>query len=157
MPKAPHSGVPNYTRKNLNGSSHWKKWCNCKIPLPPLMPVARAAYQNTTRLLLLTVLAVALGVAIAFVIIRAITKPISRAMEITHAVAAGDLSIEIEAEGESETSQLLIALRSMKDKLIDIVGGVRQSAERVATASGEIATGNNELSSRTESQASALE
>lgn len=119
---------------------------------------ARAAYENTARLLfILTAIAIALGVTISILIIRAITRPIGRAIEATHAVAAGDLSIEIEAQGNSETSQLLVALAGMKNNLIKIVGGVRQSAERVATGSGEIAKGNNELSSRTESQASALE
>ena len=45
----------------------------------------------------------------------------------------------------------------MRDNLAEVVDGVRQNAERVATASAEIAHGNNDLSARTEQQASALE
>ncbi len=63
----------------------------------------------------------------------------------------------LKAEGQDETAQLLRALASMADKLSHIVGGVRQNAEGVATASAEIAQGNHDLSARTESQASALE
>ncbi len=119
---------------------------------------ARSAYENTARLLvLLTVLAIGTGVALAVLTIRAITGPLTRAMDVSNAVAGGDLSIDIDAVGNSETSQLLRALSAMKDNLVTIVSGVRQSAERVASASGEIANGNNELSSRTEAQASALE
>ena len=45
----------------------------------------------------------------------------------------------------------------MKDNLANIVRGVRVNAENVATASGQIAQGNLDLSNRTEQQASALE
>ncbi|NHZ84066.1 HAMP domain-containing protein [Massilia sp. CCM 8695] len=120
---------------------------------------ARAAYESTARLLLiLTVLAVAFGASVAFLIVRAITGPLRKAMDVSHAVAAGNLSVQIdETKGESEMSQLMRALSDMKNNLVTIVGGVRQSAERVACASGEIANGNSELSARTEAQASALE
>lgn len=119
---------------------------------------ARAAYENTARLLLvLAVVSIMFGVAIAIWIIHAITRPLNRAVEVSHAVAAGNLSMDIHVEGNNETAQLLIALRSMKDNLVNIVGGVRQSAGRVAMASSEIAQGNSELSARTEAQAAALE
>lgn len=120
---------------------------------------ARTAYENTTRLLiLLTVLALAFGASIAVLIIRAITGPLKKAMAVSDAVAAGNLAVQIDdQDGKSETSQLLRALSGMKGNLETIVAGVRQSAERVASASGEIANGNNELSARTEAQASALE
>lgn len=45
---------------------------------------------------------------------------------------------------------------AMQDSLIDVVSHVRQSSESVANASAEIAQGNNDLSIRTEQQASAL-
>jgi methyl-accepting chemotaxis protein len=45
----------------------------------------------------------------------------------------------------------------MKDRLAQIVGNVRQGSQGVSTASAEIAQGNNNLSARTEQQASALE
>jgi methyl-accepting chemotaxis protein len=45
----------------------------------------------------------------------------------------------------------------MNDSLTGIVGRVRQAAELVTSASGEIAVGNADLSSRTEEQASSLE
>ena len=48
-------------------------------------------------------------------------------------------------------------IQSMRDNLASIVTRVRQGSESVATASAEIAQGNNDLSARTEQQASALE
>ena len=75
---------------------------------------------------------------------------------ITQGIAAGDLSVNITLKPDDQTS-LLHALKTMRDNLADIVGRVRQGSEGVATASAEIAQGNNDLSARTESQASALE
>lgn len=99
---------------------------------------------------------VAAGV-LAMWIIRSITAPLSRAVEVSRAVAEGDLSMDLQAGGQNETAQLLQALSTMQNKLNRIVGEVRQNAEGVATASAQISQGNNDLSGRTEEQASALE
>ncbi len=106
-----------------------------------------------------TVIAVALavGILMSLWIVRAITRPINRAVGISRAVAAGDLSLEFDAEGKNETAQLLTALKDMQSNLAHVVGTVRQGSESVATASSEIAQGNHDLSARTEQQASALE
>jgi methyl-accepting chemotaxis protein-1 (serine sensor receptor) len=72
-------------------------------------------------------------------------------------VADGDLTQEIDDSGSNESAQLFKALKEMQGKLAGIVQGVRQNAESVVTASAEIAQGNNDLSGRTEQQASALE
>lgn len=90
-------------------------------------------------------------------IIRAITHPINEAVAVAQAVSQGDLSVHIEANGRSETAQLLVALKSMVQSLARVVGTVRAGSESVATASSQIAQGNNDLSARTEQQASALE
>ena len=90
-------------------------------------------------------------------IIRAITGPINQAVGIARAVADGDLSQQFEASGNSETALLLMALKDMQTSLSSVVANVRQGSEGVSTASAEIASGNHDLSARTESQASALE
>ena len=90
-------------------------------------------------------------------VIRAITGPINQAVDVSRAVAAGNLSVQFEASGRSETAQLLIALKQMVGSLSQVVTNVRSGSEGVATASAQIAQGNNDLSARTEQQASALE
>ena len=97
------------------------------------------------------------AVLLAMWLIRSITAPLNRAVEVSRAVADGDLSMDLQVSGQNETAQLLRSLGAMKDRLNGIVGDVRQNAEGVATASAQIAQGNNDLSSRTEEQASALE
>lgn len=63
----------------------------------------------------------------------------------------------IHARGKDEIAQLLSGLTVMRDNLAYVVSGVRGNAQGVASASAEIALGNNDLSMRTEQQASALQ
>ncbi|MGB6115859.1 MAG: methyl-accepting chemotaxis protein [Comamonas sp.] len=104
-------------------------------------------------------IAVALIVAVllALWIIRAITRPLRQAVSVAEAVAAGDLTVQVDASGKSETAQLLHALGQMLASLRKVVGQVRDGSGSVASASGQIAQANMDLSSRTEEQASALE
>ena len=101
--------------------------------------------------------AVALGVACAAVITRSITVPLSGAVAVAQKVAAGELTSQVVVEGKDETSELLQALKDMNDSLAKTVGDVRAGTEMISTASQEIASGNADLSARTESQASSLE
>jgi methyl-accepting chemotaxis protein len=107
----------------------------------------------------LAIAALLIGIGFAFWITRAITRPLQQALQIATAVAAGDLTsrIDIAAASNSETGQLMRALKEMNANLLQIVGQVRQGTEAIASASQQIAAGNLDLSSRTEEQASSLE
>ena len=101
--------------------------------------------------------AVAIGVIGALFITRSITVPLSGAVKVAQQVAAGILTSRVHIEGSDETSELLQALKDMNSSLAKTVGNVRIGTELISTASLEIATGNADLSARTESQASSLE
>jgi len=103
------------------------------------------------------VVALTLGMLLAFLVTRSITRPIQQAVESTEAISSGDLTHDIRVQGKDEAARLLQALSVMQKNLARTVGNVRQGSESVATASVEIAQGNTDLSARTESQASALE
>lgn len=57
----------------------------------------------------------------------------------------------------STPGSLLDALSRMRDKLTDVVGEVQQSAQAVTAAAQQMARGNDDLSYRTQEQASSLE
>ncbi len=119
---------------------------------------AHAGVQSTETANAIAVLAaVVLAIVLASWIIRSITQPMQRAIEVAREVAAGNLGSRVETGGTNETGQLLHALDAMQSSLSQVVSNVRNSSESVATASAEIAQGNNDLSARTEQQASALE
>lgn len=103
------------------------------------------------------VAALAIGSACALWVTRSITRPINYALHVARTVASGDLTSQIKASTRDETGQLLHALHEMNEALSQIVGQVRYGTVAIASASSQIATGNLDLSARTESQASALE
>ena len=102
-------------------------------------------------------LALALGGVLAWLITRSIARPLRDAVVLARAVAQGDLTQRVEAQGSDETADLLRALQTMSDGLASVVARVRQGAEGVASGSGQIAAGTADLSQRTEAQASNLE
>ena len=121
---------------------------------------ARAALQYQQTIVLFSVvvaLAMAVGSAIAWTLIRATTVSLNQVVDIARSVASGDLTLQIDGMGKSETGMALAALKEMQSNLVDVVSTVRVGSEGVAGASSEIAQGNNDLSMRTEQQASALE
>jgi methyl-accepting chemotaxis protein len=122
---------------------------------------AEAAFQNARNYMLaLLALAVAMGVAAAWVITRGLLKQLggepNYTAKIAGSIAHGDLSIAIETNA-SDRGSLLVEMKEMRNSLVDIVSQVRRGTETIGTASREIAAGNIDLSSRTELQASSLE
>ena len=99
----------------------------------------------------------ALGALLGWWITRSITRPVAQALNVAEKVAAGDLSSRIEVTSSDEVGRLLGALKEMNQNLARIVGTVRSSSDSIATGSAQIASGNADLSQRTEEQASALE
>ncbi|NHZ66587.1 methyl-accepting chemotaxis protein [Massilia genomosp. 1] len=71
-----------------------------------------------------------------------------------HAFAAGDFRQTVDAQSQGS---MLGGLETMRVSLSQVVARVRLGAQGVLSASSEISQGNQDLSSRTEAQASALE
>jgi methyl-accepting chemotaxis protein len=113
----------------------------------------RALWLTCTALVAALLLAGTLMTAF----VRSIARPLAAAEELARAVAKGDLSGPPIAHGTDEAGRLIAALMGMRAQLTEVVTRVRGNAESVASASAEISQGNNDLSGRTESQASALE
>jgi methyl-accepting chemotaxis protein len=85
------------------------------------------------------------------------THSLAQAVHVARSVAAGDLSVNVNATTRDEAAKVLQAMGEMTARLRIVVQQVREGSDSVATASAEIAQGNQDLSQRTEEQASALE
>ena len=128
-------------------------------------PQTRALIVNSAQaddslqktLYLLGGVAVVLGAGLALLITRSIVAPLERAVGVARKVAAGELRSDVEVDGSDETSQLLQALKDMNVSLSKTVGEVRAGTGTITMAAQEIASGNADLSSRTQAQASSLE
>jgi len=112
-------------------------------------------------ILILAVLAnIVLAIGVLWLMTRSVLQRLggepSDVRDAAEAVRQGDLTTSLQVP-HGDTSSVMSSMKTMRDQLALIVSNVRQSAESVATASTEIAQGNNDLSTRTEQQAGALE
>ncbi|HXZ07711.1 MAG TPA: methyl-accepting chemotaxis protein, partial [Paraburkholderia sp.] len=103
---------------------------------------------------------VAVAIGLGLVVTRAVVQQIggepAAVAQVVEQIASGDLSKRVEA-GSADRRSILYAVARMQEQLATKIGSVRESAESVSVASKEIASGNIDLSSRTEEQAASLE
>ena len=116
--------------------------------------------MSQTLVIALLAIAIAIGIVLALVITRNLLAQLGGepkyAAEVMEKIAAGDLSSNISVNTKYPNS-MLFAIKEMQDSLIKIVSEIRSGTDTISTASGEIASGNLDLSQRTEEQASSLE
>jgi methyl-accepting chemotaxis protein len=96
-------------------------------------------------------------VCVGWVLTAALKRRVAQASSAAQAIAAGDLSQTVVANGHDEFRPLFEQMTLMQQSLHQVVGQVRVSTDSISTASTEIATGNQNLSSRTEQTASNLQ
>ncbi|WP_374005754.1 methyl-accepting chemotaxis protein [Delftia lacustris] len=120
----------------------------------------RRVAEDGVAMLVLTLLAAALGGLVAWMITRTVKQQLggepSYAAGVARQIAQGDLSVRVQLT-PGDTSSLLRAMEDMRAGLARVVADVRQSSESIATGASQIASGNADLSQRTEEQASNLE
>ncbi|HEY5801850.1 MAG TPA: methyl-accepting chemotaxis protein, partial [Burkholderiaceae bacterium] len=115
------------------------------------------AASTRMQILALSAAAAIISALLAGFATRSITVPLNEAGDVARRVADGDLTSTIVVTSNDETGSMLQALKDMNDSLVKIVSEVRSGTDTIATASAEIADGNQDLSSRTEQQAGSLE
>jgi methyl-accepting chemotaxis protein len=72
-------------------------------------------------------------------------------------LAAGDLTAQVHVSRRDDLGQLMQAINGISVGLASVVGNVRRASDTIALAAREIASGNADLSARTEAQAGSLE
>ena len=93
----------------------------------------------------------------AFILQRQVLQPLKRVTQVSRILAGGDLTVNPEPAGQDEVGQLQNAVRQMGINLRSIIGDLRSNFSNICVATQEIASGNMDLSNRTESQASSLQ
>jgi methyl-accepting chemotaxis protein len=119
-----------------------------------------AAYHNSVSWIVAQgVFSLLVSVLISMLLTRGLLKQLGGepryAATITDTIAHGNLAVDVQTRAGDEHS-LLFAIRAMRDKLSVLVARVRSGTHTIASAATEIASGNLDLSSRTEQQSSLL-
>ncbi|PCJ60942.1 MAG: hypothetical protein COA79_07745 [Planctomycetota bacterium] len=89
--------------------------------------------------------AVFAGIGIAFLIVKMITKPIRKTIEIANAIAGGDLSQRIDIQSNDETGDLGRALNKTAEDLSTMFNEIKNNATMLNNSSEELATISNQL------------
>jgi methyl-accepting chemotaxis protein len=100
--------------------------------------------------------ALGVGAVLAWMLTRNIVGPLQQAVTLAEQVAQGDLRPVIRHGRVDEIGRLFDALNGMTGGVSATVSQVQQGAQAIDSASSEIADGNQDLSRRTERQASSL-
>jgi len=113
--------------------------------------------QLRNRYVVFGLIALGLFALALYLVVRAtITRPLMLARDAAVQIAEGNLTASIDNHQRDEIGKLAQAMNGISRNLSAVVGKVRDGAEQIATASREISTGNLDLCSRTEQQASNL-
>jgi methyl-accepting chemotaxis protein len=106
---------------------------------------------------LLAAAAAGIVAALHALIRHRVGRPIREVTTALDAVAAGDLSRPVAAARNDEIGTMLRAVERLRERFVGMLGEVRSAADMVATASSEMAAGNQDLSRRTEQTAARLQ
>jgi methyl-accepting chemotaxis protein len=119
--------------------------------------IAAEAARLRNRYIMIGLAALAIfALALHTVMKRMVTRPLIEARDAAMRIAGGDLTVNLAVRSGDEIGLLSDAMNSISSGLSSVVGQVRQGAEQIANASGEISTGNLDLCQRTEEQAVSL-
>ena len=118
---------------------------------------SEVAGQTKTLIMALSLGAILIAVAFAVWVTRSITRPLNEAVAVANSLAEGDLTVRIEADSKDETGQLLNAMQTMTEKLSQVIGEVRGSADALSSASEEVSATAQSMSQASSEQAASVE
>jgi len=116
----------------------------------------RSLIQAVLVLAVLGVLLLVIAGLVSRSIFRSIGGEPGEAADMARKIASGDLTGDINTQAGDERS-LVAAVAYTRDRLVETVQGIQGATEAIKTSVDEIASGNMDLSSRTEQQAGSLE
>lgn len=111
------------------------------------------AQRARSRLLLVSVAAIGLGIFLGIVITRAIVRPVQQGLAFAKNIASGDLRNTLQIAQKDEMGQLADALNDMVRRLEDVAARVTGAADTVAFGSQELSGNAGVLSQRATEQA----
>ncbi len=119
---------------------------------------AELRFQWTLAIFALIILLVIVpGIVLMLLTMKRLSRGFDRAVAAAQAIAGGDLSHADQDAAGDEIGKLVTQMRHMRDNLNQLIRRIVSGADSIANAANEVATGTQDLSSRTVQQAAALE
>ena len=107
---------------------------------------------STIRLLItLSIVGVIVGLGVAVLIVRSITRAIADMVSVIQQIAANNLGIEdMHVASQDEIGKAATALNGMKNNLREMIRSIAGTAEQVASASEELSSTSQEITANSE-------
>ena len=126
-----------------------------------LGPMLQASNDSAKTFVIIASLAAAvLGIFMAIVILRNILRTLggepAQAADIATRISMGDLSTDIPLK-PGDTSSMMASMKTMADKLAQIIGEVRGAADSLSSASEEVSATAQSMSQASSEQAASVE
>lgn len=117
------------------------------------------AQAEKTRFVIITVslIAVFIGILMAFIIARGILIPLHAGLNFVQQVSKGDLTASVDLDRKDELGDLAHGMESMVEHLYGVVENVNAASESVASGSQELSATSETLSQGATEQAAAIE
>lgn len=138
-------------------------------PLQALIPLAQQRSQNTFSSSVvagnqrLWVGLVCAGICLLLLLVmvtwtmRSVLRPLAEVRRSLQAITQGNLASTLPHLRRDELGSVVTSLHTMQSELSQLVRQVRDAAQSIKVASAEVASGNTDLSQRTEQTAASLE
>ncbi len=110
------------------------------------------AGEKKALLLAITLLAIALGLVISWLIVRQLTQPLAQAVRIAERIGTGDMTEQPRQPRSDEFGQLLDALERTRGSLRDLIGRISAITGQLASAAQELSTVTEQTSAGIQSQ-----
>jgi methyl-accepting chemotaxis protein len=105
----------------------------------------KSTQSSTTSLMLVVgLVAILLAAGLAFLIARAIRRPLQRVQHAAETAAAGDLTVTVDVDGKDEVAQTAQAFQRMIASFREAVGQVTATSGLLAAASQQMASTSSE-------------
>lgn len=103
------------------------------------------------------VIALIMGVAVAFFITKGITGPVIQGVTFAQKMSEGDMTLDLQVNQKDEIGMLADALREMTRRLNEVMGEVVEGANNVASGAQELSATSESLSQGASEQAASVE
>lgn len=90
-------------------------------------------------------------------LLRGVIRPLNQCVEVAENLSKGELNVEIEITNSDETGKMLTSMKTMLEKLKQIVFDVKPAADNVSDGSQQLRVNSEEMSQRASEQASSAE
>lgn len=115
------------------------------------------AVSTRMAVVIISIIALVIGLLSAFIISRSITNPIKQGVRFAGLIADGDLTKRLDLDQKDEIGQLASALNRMASRLRSIVADIMAVTNNVASGSNQLSANSQQLSQGATEQAASVE